>query len=253
MGGDGITQFGRALSAVNIDIIYLCQQSAGKGSRDDGRREVGGARLCLSLLGGMRCGFGDEKGRRSVPLPADFLAGLADRRPCADRLCRQSRRVRWPCPIGASRERTQGFTVPLLAAAAILLVRRPPWRLSATRRGAKHGGSRPRLNGIPETSPGTLPCSSRTRQTAGMQTTGLIDLQVNGYAGVDFNDPGLDAAALEHALGAMLRAGVTTCLPTLIRRRNQPWPSASPRWTAPPPAAGWRRSWCLVSIWKAPS
>jgi N-acetylglucosamine-6-phosphate deacetylase len=49
-----------------------------------------------------------------------------------------------------------------------------------------------------------------------MHTTGLIDLQVNGYAGVDFNDPALDAAALDHALNAMLSAGVTTCLPTLI-------------------------------------
>lgn len=49
-----------------------------------------------------------------------------------------------------------------------------------------------------------------------MQTAGLIDLQVNGYAGVDFNDAALDAAALDHALAAMLRAGVTACLPTLI-------------------------------------
>ena len=49
-----------------------------------------------------------------------------------------------------------------------------------------------------------------------MRTAGLTDLQVNGYAGVDFNDAGLDAPALEHALQAMLHAGVTSCLPTLI-------------------------------------
>ncbi|HUN41279.1 MAG TPA: amidohydrolase family protein [Acetobacteraceae bacterium] len=49
-----------------------------------------------------------------------------------------------------------------------------------------------------------------------MDSRGLIDLQVNGYAGVDFNDAALDAAALDHALEAMLRSGVTTCLPTLI-------------------------------------
>ncbi len=49
-----------------------------------------------------------------------------------------------------------------------------------------------------------------------MHSAGLIDLQVNGYAGVDFNDAGLDADALDHALSAMLRAGVTLCLPTLI-------------------------------------
>jgi len=49
-----------------------------------------------------------------------------------------------------------------------------------------------------------------------METTGLTDLQVNGYAGIDFNDTGLTADALDHALQAMLRANVTTCLPTLI-------------------------------------
>jgi N-acetylglucosamine-6-phosphate deacetylase len=49
-----------------------------------------------------------------------------------------------------------------------------------------------------------------------MHTAGLIDLQVNGYAGVDFNDADLDAVALDHALHAMLCSGVTCCLPTLI-------------------------------------
>ena len=49
-----------------------------------------------------------------------------------------------------------------------------------------------------------------------MRTPGLIDLQVNGFAGVDFNSVTLTAEALDHALAAMLRTGVTTCLPTLI-------------------------------------
>src|ERR1700742_2244261 len=49
-----------------------------------------------------------------------------------------------------------------------------------------------------------------------MESAGLIDLQVNGFAGVDFNDAGLTAETLDHALEAMLRSGVTTCLPTLI-------------------------------------
>jgi N-acetylglucosamine-6-phosphate deacetylase len=49
-----------------------------------------------------------------------------------------------------------------------------------------------------------------------MQSPGLTDLQVNGYAGVDFNDATLTADALDHALGAMRAANVTTCLPTLI-------------------------------------
>jgi N-acetylglucosamine-6-phosphate deacetylase len=49
-----------------------------------------------------------------------------------------------------------------------------------------------------------------------LRTSGLVDLQVNGYAGVDFNDSDLTADALDHALAVMLRAGVTACLPTLI-------------------------------------
>jgi N-acetylglucosamine-6-phosphate deacetylase len=49
-----------------------------------------------------------------------------------------------------------------------------------------------------------------------MHGPGLLDLQVNGYAGVDFNSTGLTPDALDHALHAMLRAGVTHCLPTLI-------------------------------------
>lgn len=49
-----------------------------------------------------------------------------------------------------------------------------------------------------------------------MQTQGLLDLQVNGYAGIDFNDDALTPSALDHALEAMLNAGVAACLPTLI-------------------------------------
>jgi N-acetylglucosamine-6-phosphate deacetylase len=49
-----------------------------------------------------------------------------------------------------------------------------------------------------------------------MWSVGLCDLQVNGFAGVDFNDATLTAAGLDHALAAMARTGVTTCLPTLI-------------------------------------
>ena len=49
-----------------------------------------------------------------------------------------------------------------------------------------------------------------------MQTCGLFDIQINGYAGVDFNSAALTPDGLDHALHAMLRAGVTRCLPTLI-------------------------------------
>lgn len=45
---------------------------------------------------------------------------------------------------------------------------------------------------------------------------GLVDLQVNGFAGVDFNDPAITPADLDRALEAMLATGVTHCLPTII-------------------------------------
>lgn len=39
---------------------------------------------------------------------------------------------------------------------------------------------------------------------------------MNGFAGVDFNSASITPDALDHALHAMLRTGVTGCLPTLI-------------------------------------
>ena len=47
-------------------------------------------------------------------------------------------------------------------------------------------------------------------------SSGLCDLQVNGFAGVDYNDPTLMPEEFEKSLFAMLRTGVTTCLPTVI-------------------------------------
>ena len=41
---------------------------------------------------------------------------------------------------------------------------------------------------------------------------GLFDLQVNGFAGVDFNAEAIDPDQVDHALEAMLETGVTACL-----------------------------------------
>lgn len=49
-----------------------------------------------------------------------------------------------------------------------------------------------------------------------MLSAGLFDLQVNGYAGVDFNAVTITPAALDHALAAMTRCGTAYCLPTVI-------------------------------------
>ena len=45
---------------------------------------------------------------------------------------------------------------------------------------------------------------------------GFIDLQVNGFAGVDFNDPETPRDALVHAARRMAETGVTRCYPTVI-------------------------------------
>lgn len=45
---------------------------------------------------------------------------------------------------------------------------------------------------------------------------GFVDLQVNGFAGFDFNDPATSLTCLEVALKAILATGVTRFLPTVI-------------------------------------
>jgi N-acetylglucosamine-6-phosphate deacetylase len=45
---------------------------------------------------------------------------------------------------------------------------------------------------------------------------GLLDLQVNGHRGVDFNDPGLSPEQVEELSGNLLSLGVTRYYPTLI-------------------------------------
>lgn len=49
-----------------------------------------------------------------------------------------------------------------------------------------------------------------------IELPGLFDLQVNGFAGVDFNAPGLTADRCAEAIERMRATGVTRCLPTLI-------------------------------------
>ena len=48
------------------------------------------------------------------------------------------------------------------------------------------------------------------------ETPGLVDLQVNGFAGVDFNSPGLTPDKLQNSLESILATGVLTFLPTII-------------------------------------
>ena len=45
---------------------------------------------------------------------------------------------------------------------------------------------------------------------------GFLDLQVNGFGGVDFNDPSTSTEQVHHALAALRGHGVTRILPTII-------------------------------------
>jgi N-acetylglucosamine-6-phosphate deacetylase len=49
-----------------------------------------------------------------------------------------------------------------------------------------------------------------------VELPGFFDLQVNGFAGVDFNDPATGGEAIAEALERQRTTGVTRCLPTLI-------------------------------------
>src|SRR5215470_9356851 len=54
-----------------------------------------------------------------------------------------------------------------------------------------------------------------------MICSGFVDLQVNGFAGVDFNDPAMPAEHFARAAEAVLRTGVTRFLPTVITAPEQ--------------------------------
>ena len=60
---------------------------------------------------------------------------------------------------------------------------------------------------------GGMPWSGTPRT---VELPGFFDLQVNGFAGVDFGDPALTSERVLEAVAAIGRTGVTRFLPTLI-------------------------------------
>ena len=61
-----------------------------------------------------------------------------------------------------------------------------------------------------------VPVAGAAATGAVRSSLGLVDIQVNGFAGVDFNRTDTTAEAVDHALAAMLSHGTTRCLPTII-------------------------------------
>ena len=50
---------------------------------------------------------------------------------------------------------------------------------------------------------------------------GLVDIQINGFAGVDFSAPDLEPEQAVSVLPALFRTGVTTFYPTLITNTRE--------------------------------
>lgn len=50
---------------------------------------------------------------------------------------------------------------------------------------------------------------------------GLVDIQINGYQGLDFSDPELTAEDLKKVLNGLWEVGVTTILPTVTSNNNE--------------------------------
>ncbi|MDO4571391.1 MAG: N-acetylglucosamine-6-phosphate deacetylase [Planctomycetia bacterium] len=64
---------------------------------------------------------------------------------------------------------------------------------------------------------GTMePIDTRHPEDIPLIAPGLVDLQVNGFAGVDFNDGNISYDAWVHAAQALYRERVTSFLPTLV-------------------------------------
>jgi N-acetylglucosamine-6-phosphate deacetylase len=60
-----------------------------------------------------------------------------------------------------------------------------------------------------------------------VELAGFVDLQVNGFAGVDFGDPGNDTGRLLGAMAAIEKTGVTRFLPTLITSSREDFASCA--------------------------
>ena len=69
-----------------------------------------------------------------------------------------------------------------------------------------------------------------------IESPGFCDLQVNGFAGIDFNRPGLGVDEFERAAAALNVTGVTSFLPTLVTQAFEAFAAcarALARWRSP--------------------
>src|SRR6185503_10835267 len=87
-------------------------------------------------------------------------------------------------------------------------------RIHPAHASADNGVSRSRVGGLAVGVRSRRGARQRRRMT--IELPGFFDLQVNGFAGIDFNAADLASDAVAQALDRMRATGVTRCLPTLI-------------------------------------
>src|SRR5581483_6920050 len=61
----------------------------------------------------------------------------------------------------------------------------------------------------------------RPPETEDLLAPGFVDVQVNGFAGVDYNDPAASHESIAQSIRTMFRTGVTRCFPTVITGSEQ--------------------------------
>jgi N-acetylglucosamine-6-phosphate deacetylase len=112
-------------------------------------------------------------------------------------------------PARLPRRHFIGMSVAAAAAAAARPIAGP------TRRPASAAPGRPAAGGVARAA-----SSGGVREGHGparrFRHAGFLDLQVNGFAGVDFNDPATTTDQVHEAVAALQAHGVTRLLPTLI-------------------------------------
>ena len=59
-----------------------------------------------------------------------------------------------------------------------------------------------------------------------MRVQGWVDLQINGYAGIDFNAPGLTIEAVKTVTDRLVADGTAAFLPTLVTGESGGYRSA---------------------------
>jgi N-acetylglucosamine-6-phosphate deacetylase len=93
----------------------------------------------------------------------------------------------------------------------------PPHRPGRKRR--RSPGAKPARGEIRDSGPTDPPRPKARAAPPAFRPPGLVDVQINGYRGVDFASPTLDAAQVATAFRGLLATGLVAFLPTVVTAR----------------------------------